>query len=66
MPIERDADSKRLDRIEQMLKELCATSEHLHALAIVAQKRAGRRIAETKAITDRFAQTRGAKRGKIR
>jgi hypothetical protein len=66
MPNDRDTDSERLDRIEQMLKELCATSEHLHALAILAQKRAGRRIVETKAITDRFAQPRGTKRGKKR
>jgi hypothetical protein len=66
MPDDRDADSERLARIEHMLKGLCATSEHLHDLAVLAQARAGSRITKTKAITDRFAQSRRTKVGKKR
>jgi hypothetical protein len=66
MPIDRDKDSERLARVELMLQKLCATSDHLHVLATLAQERAERRIAETKAITDRRAHARGTKLGKKR
>jgi hypothetical protein len=59
------ARSDRLARVELMLLKLCATSDHLHTVATLAQERADRRIAETKAITAR-AQVRGTKPGKKR
>jgi hypothetical protein len=66
MPIDRDKDAEQLDRIEQMLRELHAKTEDLQALAKRAQKDASRRVAETKTVRDRVAQSRRTKPSKKR
>jgi hypothetical protein len=55
-PSERDTDSQRLDRSDHLLQGLCATTEHLHVLAALAQDQARMRGTDGKAIKGQVGQ----------